>query len=110
MYSIPALPLLVAKIASRNETRPSAPRLAAKLVIDEVLPSFTSLIVSTTMILLAVVAPTLSENSDVLPKLPPPKSTVAVAETRSPALIQRATVALIVALPTPSVMTVVEPK
>jgi hypothetical protein len=106
----PLAVLFAAAIASRRLMRPSAPRLLPRLVIDVVVPSTTSLVVSTRMMPLAV-AVTLAANSELLPKLPPPRSTVAVALTLSPWLTQTlASRVLIVALPAPSVVTVMKPR
>ncbi len=59
---------------------------------------------------LTAVAVALSENSEVSPYVPPPKSTVAVAVTNSPAVTEAVKVVLKVPFPPPSVVTVVNPK
>ena len=76
--SVPAMPktilsgvaplavLLVAVIASRSEMRPSAPRLLPRLVMEVVVPSSVSAVVSTTTTPLAV-AITFIANSEVAP-------------------------------------------
>ena len=62
----PLAVLLAAAIASRRLMRPSAPRALPRLVIDVVVPSTTSLVVSTTMMPVDVAA-TLAANSELLP-------------------------------------------
>ena len=62
----PLAVLLAAKMASRRLMRPSAPRALPGLAIDVVVPSATSLTVSTTTMPVEV-AVTLAANSDVLP-------------------------------------------
>ena len=90
--------------------RPSVPRALPRLVIELVVPSDNALVVSTTMMPVDE-AVTLAANSDVLPKLPPPRSTVAVALILSPLLTHTlASVVLIVELPEPSVVTVMKPR
>ena len=63
--STPAV-LFAAMIASRSEMRPSAPRALPRFVIDVVVPSDTSLVVSTTTMPVEL-AVTLAANSDVDP-------------------------------------------
>ena len=62
----PLAVLLAAAIASRKLMRPSAPRALPRLTIDVVVPSATSLLVSTRMMPVEL-AVTLAANSDVLP-------------------------------------------
>ena len=96
----PLAVLLAAVIASRSEMRWSPPRLLPRAVIEVVLPSIVSAVVSTTTTPLAV-ATTFIANSDVAPYTPPPRSTVAVAVTRSP-LFTQASVSVAVKATVPS--------
>ena len=102
----PLAVLLAAASASRKLIRPSEPRELARLAMDPVLPSATSLVVSTTM-MPVLVAITFIANSEVSLLA----TEVAVALTRSPAFTQAfARLVLKAALPLPSVVTVVKPK
>ena len=91
-------------IASRSEILPSAPLLASSAAIEVVVPSDTSVAVSTTSVF--VLAVTLVANSDVSLVV----RSVAVAVTISPALTAAVKRLEIVALPEPSVVTVAKPR
>ena len=108
----PLAVLLAAMIASRSEIKPSAPLLASSVDRLVVSPSLVSALVSTVIVACALdTAATLRANSEVsVQALKPALLLVAVALMKAPTGTLRASVALIVALPDASVVTLANPR
>ena len=109
---VPLAELFAAMIASRSDTKPSAPLLASSVLRLVVSPSAVSATVSTVIVACVLdTAAMLRANSDVSVKVVKVALLlVAVALINSPTATEALTVVLIVTLPAASVATLAEPR